>query len=176
MVIQGNYLEFAMLSMFSSLARYNGWANAILFEDAAKADPACLMAARPVDFGSMFGVLNHVLLADRLWLHRLTGEGVAPAGVGGLVADSLEALLALRQAEDARLLAFAAGLSASRLEETLHYHTISGQPMALPVTVCVMQLFNHQTHHRGQVHGLLGLCGAAVRDIDFVYFARDHQG
>ena len=165
-----------MLTMFPSLARYNGWANDILFEDAAKADPACLMAARPVDFGSIFGVLNHVLLADRLWLHRLTGEGMAPAGVSGAVADSLEALRPLRQAEDARLLAFAAGLSSSRLAETLHYHALNGQPMALPVTVCVMQIFNHQTHHRGQVHGLLGQCGVAVRDIDFVYFARNHHG
>lgn len=164
-----------MLPMLQSLARYNCWANTTLLQDAAGAAPACLTAPRPVDFGSILGVLNHLLLADRLWLSRLTGQGEAPTSVAGLVATSLEALIPLRQAEDARILEMTATLSPARLAETLHYRTIHGQPMAMPLAVCMMHLFNHHTHHRGQVHGLLGQCGIPVRDLDFVYFMRDHS-
>ncbi|GAB7080396.1 DinB family protein [Megalodesulfovibrio paquesii] len=163
----------ALSPLFQSLARYNRWANARLFEDAAKAAPACLAAPRPVNFGSILGVLNHLLLADRLWLTRLTGEGEAPASVSGMVADSLAALLPLREAEDARLLAFAETLPTANLPEILKYRTTEGKDAALPVAACILHVFNHQTHHRGQVHGLLGQCGASVRDIDYLYFVRD---
>jgi uncharacterized damage-inducible protein DinB len=42
--------------------------------------------------------------------------------------------------------------------------------MRKPKALCVMQVFNHQTHHRGQVHALLTRAGedTGATDLPFV--------
>ncbi len=162
-----------MLTNIQMLARHNQWANARLLEDLAQAEPASLAAPLAVDHGSILGILNHVLVTDQLWRHRLTGTVAAPATLDAQLATSLEALRALRAEEDASIIAAVASFATQQLTGTLHYTTTTGRPVTMPFAGALLHWFQHQTHHRGQVHALLSQCGVSPQDTDLLYFARD---
>ena len=81
-----------MPTLYATLARYNRWANARLYAEMEKLDPEQLAAQSAVNFGSILAIANHLVLADRLWLNRFTGQGApmlppirsAVHAVGGL--------------------------------------------------------------------------------------------
>jgi uncharacterized damage-inducible protein DinB len=155
---------------FLSLARAGAWANGILGAELAELSPGqWLREHSALNFKSLAGVANHLLLADHLWLHRLTGEGEALASVAVIAHADIAEFQAARAAQDARVLAFVAGLPPERLGQVLHFRTIEGTPRALPVSLCVGHMLNHQTHHRGQMHALLGVMGIACPDIDLLH-------
>jgi uncharacterized damage-inducible protein DinB len=60
-------------SQFQQLAAYNRWANAQLYAAALAMSDEAYRRPTGVFFGSLHGTLNHLLLADRIWLRRLTG-------------------------------------------------------------------------------------------------------
>jgi uncharacterized damage-inducible protein DinB len=161
-----------MKNLFITLAGYNAWANALLFEHLSELSAADWAAPRPVNFGSLAGIANHVLLADRAWLCRFTGSGDSPTAIDAIPYPGFADLLAARRAEDARIEAFARDLDPARLTGALHYHAMDGRPMALPMAAMAAHFFNHQTHHRGQMHALLCECGVRPRDIDLVFYQR----
>ena len=140
-----------MKNLFITLAGYNAWANALLFEHLSELSAADWAAPRPVNFGSIAGIANHVLLADRAWLCRFTGSGDSPTAIDAIPYPGFADLLAARRAEDARIAAFARDLDPARLTGALHYHAMDGRPMALPMAVMAAHFFNHQTHHRGRL-------------------------
>ncbi|KUG27432.1 dinb protein [hydrocarbon metagenome] len=161
-----------MQHLFITLAGYNAWANALLFEHLSELSPEDFAAPRPVNFGSLAGIANHVLLADRAWLARFTGSGDSPTAIDTIPYPGCADLLAARRAEDARIVDFAQELDPARLTGILHYQAMDGRPMALPMAAMVAHFFNHQTHHRGQMHALCGECGIRPRDIDLVFYQR----
>lgn len=158
-----------MKALFRTMALAARWANEILFDEMAKLTEAQWTAESAVNFGNMRGIANHLLLADLLWLRRLTGEGPAPVSVDATPFVTLEALRHERRGADERVIAFAEELDPARLATTLRYTTTSGQPKAAPFDLCVAHFFNHQTHHRGQLHAMLGLFGIKCPDIDLIY-------
>jgi len=161
-----------MKSLFVTLAGYNAWANILLFEHLSELSPEDWAAPRPVNFGSLAGIANHVILADRAWLSRFTGSGDSPTAIDAIPYPGFADLLAARRAEDARIRAFAKELDPARLTGILNYHAMDGRPMALPMAAMVAHFFNHQTHHRGQMHALVSECGVRTRDIDLVLYQR----
>jgi len=161
-----------MKNLFVTLAGYNAWANALLFKHLSELSPEDWAAPRPVNFGSLAGIANHMLLADRAWLSRFTGSLDGPAAIDIIPYPGFADLLAARRAEDARITAFAKGLDPARLTGILHYQAMDGRPMALPMAIMAAHFFNHQTHHRGQMHALCGECGVRPRDIDLVFYQR----
>ena len=80
---------------------------------------------------------------------------------------------AARAAEDGRLETFAAGLTEAFLGGTIRYVNNQGLAFEDPMDLLVTHLFNHQTHHRGQAHTLLGQAGAETPDLDMIYFLRE---
>lgn len=145
-----------MKQILEMLAGYNQWANRRLYAAAAELPDADYRADHGAFFGSVHGTLNHLLAGDRIWMRRLTGEGGAPARLDEIIHDDLMSLREAREAEDARIVAYVAALLDGDLTGTVRYRTISGpadiEQELLPVLV---NLFNHQTHHRGQAHCLL---------------------
>lgn len=162
-----------MKAYFVTLARYNRWANARLYADMARLTPAQLVARSAVNFGSILAIANHLVLADRLWLHRFTGQGEPVTSVDAMPYPDLDALTEARLVEEARLLEFVEGVDPAVLEGTLDYVTTEGAPCALPFGLCLLHCQNHQTHHRGQIHGLLGPCGIKAQDIDLLGYRRE---
>jgi uncharacterized damage-inducible protein DinB len=143
------------------LAAYNAWANARLYDATAALPDALYRQPAGAFFGSLHGTLNHLLVADRIWLRRMDGQGEAPTQLDAILYDDLPALRAARQAEDARIIAHVAALTPAALAAEFDYATTAGVPQRQPRWQALAHLFNHQTHHRGQAHAILTRLGVA---------------
>jgi len=157
---------------FKRFAAYNAWANARLYDAAT----ALTDFERKRDvkgyFKSLHGTLSHLLVADRLWLRRLTGEGPEPQSLDETPFEAFGELRAAREAEDSRLIDYIAGLDVSGLDREISYVNTRGEEKSLPLKVILAHLFNHQTHHRGQATHILRQLGVAEPPaLDLLYFA-----
>lgn len=162
------------MNLFPMLAAYNAWANTRLYEAAARLSDAQYRADRGAFFRSVHGTLNHLLVTDRIWMQRFTGEGEAPDRLDTILFEDLAPLREARIAEDSRIVAWVDGLSEAALAGTITYRRVTTPDVfTQPLAPALAHLFNHQTHHRGQVHTLLtGLVGEAP-SIDLLPFQRE---
>jgi uncharacterized damage-inducible protein DinB len=158
---------------YRMFAHYNAWANARVYEAAARLSDEQYRADRGAFFRSVHGTLNHLLVTDRIWMQRFTGEGDAPNRLDAILFETFDELRAAREAEDRRILSFVEGLDDRRIEGTIKYRRVSSpEEFEQALAPALAHWFNHQTHHRGQVHALLtGLLGQAP-ELDLLYFQR----
>ena len=112
-------------------------------------------------FGSMHGTLNHLLWGDRIWLGRFIDEPcTAPAFGADLFADFAE-LARERETTDRKMLDWAGNSRASWLAGRFATRSkVDGRTRELPRAIAATHLFNHGTHHRGQLTTLLKQAGA----------------
>lgn len=151
------------------MARYNAWQNAAATSAAAQLSDQARRAERGAYFGSLMGTFNHLLWGDLIWMSRFDG-GAAPgggiAGSPGLCA-AWDELVQRRAALDARILEWALGLDTAALEGDLAWHSGAlGRDVTRPLGLCIAHFFNHQTHHRGQIHAMLTAAGVRTNDTD----------
>jgi uncharacterized damage-inducible protein DinB len=124
-------------------------------------------------FGSILGTLNHILWADRMWLSRFADEARPKGGIAEstTLTPTGAAWSAGRFTTDGRISAWAEEVHSFGLTGDLTWYSgASGAEVTRPVAACVIHMFNHQTHHRGQVHVMLTRAGrpAPVTDIAFM--------
>jgi uncharacterized damage-inducible protein DinB len=150
-----------MQAHFLMMAAYNRWANRRLYAAAAALDQDRYRSDAGVYFRSLHGTLNHLLVADRIWMHRLDGGGQPPQALDAILHEDFAALRAARGAEDERIAGFVASLDEARLAANCEYRTLNGTPQRQKVHEILAHLFNHQTHHRGHAHAALTRLGVA---------------
>jgi uncharacterized damage-inducible protein DinB len=161
-----------------AMAAYNGWMNHKVYEAAAGLTDAERKADRGAFFRSLHSTLNHILWADRVWLPRFNGKTYPVAGIGVDLYEDYRALLAARRAMDDEIAAWAGQLDAAQLSGTLTWFSgVAQREMSRPRWLCVTQMFNHQTHHRGQVTTLLKQAGIdpGPTDLPWAPLVRDAQ-
>jgi uncharacterized damage-inducible protein DinB len=157
------------------LAGYNRWANERLYEAVERVPADEYRKPRGAFFGSLSGTLNHLVVADRIWMRRFTGEGPAHTRLDDTVSDELAALAVARREEDERIIAYVDSLTDAELGERFTYRTItSPADVTQPRGPALTHFFNHQTHHRGQAHCLLTMIGGndAAPSLDLILFQR----
>ena len=144
-----------LVAHFRQCATYNRLANERLYA-------ACALLSDPqrrqdleAFFGSIHGTLNHIMTGDRIWMARFAGETVPSTGLDAILYDDFPELRDARAAEDARIEGFFATVDAGFLDRPIVYVNNEGRRFSDPATVLVPHLFNHQTHHRGQVHAMI---------------------
>jgi uncharacterized damage-inducible protein DinB len=147
-----------MKSRFEQLAAYNRWANARLYEAAMALPESDYRRDVGAFFKSLNGTLNHLLVADRIWMKRLTGEGEHPDKLNAIIHDDRRQLALARADEDDRIVRFVTSLDEAALTGILKYATTSGKAFEQPRADILSHFFNHQTHHRGQAHTILSIC------------------
>ena len=145
----------SLVNNFQRLAKYNTLANRRLFETCARLGDAGRRKARPAFFGSIHGTLNHIMVGDRIWLARFAGEEVPSINLDAILYEDFDELRGARAFEDERIETFASGLDKEFLGGKIRYVNNEGKIYVDPVDLLVAHLFNHQTHHRGQVHDML---------------------
>jgi len=148
------------------LARYNKIANERLLEACANLDDAEYRKQRQGSFGSIHGLLNHMLLGDQIWMARFEGNGRATPALNTVLFDNFPTLRSARVEQDARIESFFVGLDACFLERSLSYTNSRGKNYDEKAPVAVSHFFNHQTHHRGQVHVMLSQTHVAPPSLD----------
>ena len=155
-----------ILSHFKTMATYNERSNEILYTACAALTDEDRKKARPVFFGSIHATLNHILLGDRIWMARFEGGSAPSTNLDAILFEDFGDLSAARREMDARISAFVDQLPASWLDGTFEYLNNSGKACADPAAVLLAHFFNHQTHHRGQVHALLSDTPVAPPPMD----------
>jgi uncharacterized damage-inducible protein DinB len=145
-----------MIERYRMFAGYNAWCNERLYDAAASVSDADYRADRGAFFKSLHGTLNHLLLGDRIWMNRFTGEFELPKTLDEILYDDFAALRADRRKMDRSIKRYIDGLSEADLGKTIRYRTFSKPTDIEQVLAPALDhFFNHQTHHRGQAHALL---------------------
>ena len=155
------------------MAEYNAWMNGKVYEACATLPAEVLFEDRGAFFKSIYLTLNHIAYSDLAFLSRFTG---VPSEVPPLDQDlfgGFEALRAERTSLDGRLLDWAATLTGEWLTLSQTYVSkVDGRSRTVPRWALVAHLFNHQTHHRGQVTTLLSQLGMDVGSTDIPFMPR----
>ncbi len=155
------------------MAQYNEWMNSRLYALCASLPESELRQDRGAFFKSIYDTLNHIAYGDLAFLSRFTGDPSVVPEVGVDLFGSFAKLRAQRAALDQRLLDWSATLSQAWLAEPLTYTSkIDGRTRTAARWVLVTHLFNHQTHHRGQVTTLLSQMGLDVGSTDIPFMAQ----
>ncbi len=158
---------------FPTLAGFNKWANGRIYSSVADMSNDDYRKDRNAFFGSVHNTLNHLLLVDRLWTGRIKGRPVSVEGLGDILYDDFAELWQARKAEDAALIELVDSLSEEDMKTPVEYDTTDGTHGKTAPWVIFTTLFNHQTHHRGQVHTMLTQSGIKPPDMDVIYYARE---
>ena len=148
------------------LARYNRIANERLYATCAQLNDAECRKQRPGSFGSIHGLLNHILLGDRRWMGLFeNGQRVTPP-LNQILYDDFASLRSARALEDARIESFFSDLDFAFWSRSFQYTNNQGKDYVETAHVACSHLFNHQTHHRGQVHVMLSHAQVAPPALD----------
>ncbi|MGB0553680.1 MAG: DinB family protein [Alphaproteobacteria bacterium] len=146
---------------FQLLARYNTGANERLDGACTKLTDADRKADRKGFFHCIHGTLNHLLVGDRVWMARFE-DGTSPStGLDALLYEEFDALRTARIAEDERITTFVESLDDDHIAGSIVYISNEGRRLEDPT-----HFFNHETHHRGQVHDMLSQTGVETPVLD----------
>lgn len=154
----------------STMARYNIWQNDNLISAADTLDPAALTLDRGAFFGSIAATFNHILFGDRIWLTKFAGtmppkSPSIPESISET--QNWEAFKTERREQDREISTWANQVSAKALSEDMTWFSGAlGKQVTRPMAICVTHFFNHQTHHRGQIHMMLTSAGVQPGDTD----------
>lgn len=155
-----------------TMAAYNAELNRRVYGAALRLPDEARKADRGLFWKSIHGTLNHLYWADRMWLSRFgaaEAPGVPITASSAMVAD-FDELWMRRRALDAQIILWGERITPADVEGELHWFSGAlGRDMTKPKALCVMQIFNHQTHHRGQVHAALTALGESTGDTDLPF-------
>ncbi len=156
---------------FRTFARFNQWANRESYGAVENLPTAEIHKTRPAAyFGSIHGTLNHILVVDRLWFGRMAGIDPGIDRLDLILYQDFPTLRDARQAEDRRIVDLVEGWDEAAMAGNRDYKDIKGNPWTLPIRRMLATVFNHQTHHRGQVHALLKEAGVEPPALDLPVF------
>jgi uncharacterized damage-inducible protein DinB len=144
-----------MIDAFRMLARYNRIANERLYEQCGQLDLDEYLRERKGSFGSIHRLLNHMLLGDQIWMSRFAGGGSTTPPLNTILCATFAELKSARTEQDASIEAFFEAADNAFLERSLSYINSLGKHYVDSSPRAVLHFFNHQTHHRGQVHVML---------------------
>lgn len=159
---------------YQQLARYNRWQNRQHYRLCESIDDAERKRDRHLFFRSIHGTLNHLLLTDRLWLGRFLDQPFEIESLDQELYADFELLRSERDATDQVLLDYVHSLDELSLNGTLSYVSAStGQQRHYPLRLALTHLFNHQTHHRGQLTTAYSQLGLDVGVTDLIFMPAD---
>ena len=174
-------MNTAFLDNYRFLARYNRWMNQRLYDACQTLSDEERKRQRGAFFGSIHHTLTHLVLADKMWLHRFASQqtsfaalpaaGLALPEGSDYTSDLHPDWQDLRQTRDALDEVIERWLAEMRpdfLTSTMSYANTKGVQRAHPAWQAMAHFFNHQTHHRGQATTLLMQAGVDVGVTDLV--------
>ncbi len=149
------------------MARYSAWMNDRLYACCANLPDDERKRDRGAFFGSIHGTLNHLLWGDRMWLGRFTGEPCTAPAFGADMFQRFDELARERKRTDAAMREWSERVDPEWLGRLLEYTSrVDGRTRRLPAALAAMHLFNHGTHHRGQLTTLLSQAGIDPGETD----------
>ena len=155
------------------MAQYNEWMNSRMYALCASLSAEEFHGDRGAFFGSIYGTLNHIAYGDLAFMSRFTGNPSVVPDPGTDLFGTFSQLRAERETLDHRILVWSESLTQAWFVEPLTYTSkIDGKTRTVPKWVLVTHMFNHQTHHRGQVTTLLSQMGLDVGTTDIPFMSQ----
>jgi uncharacterized damage-inducible protein DinB len=154
------------------MARYNHWQNENLYGAAEGLSEEERHRERGAFFGSIHKTLNHLLWADRLWMSRFADTPRPPGGIPESVSlyPDWNKLKNERASFDRTIVEWADAIDPSWLAADLTWYSGAAKhEVTRPCWLLVTHMFNHETHHRGQVHCMLTQAGARPHATDLPF-------
>lgn len=163
-------------SFCTAMAEYNAWMNGRLYEVCASIPEVELQRNRGAFFGSIYSTLNHLLYGDLAFMSRFTGDPTVVPELGKELYANFDVMSEARRALDERILKWSETVSKAWLGEKLSYESkVDGVVRTVPRWVLVTHMFNHETHHRGQVTTLLSQLGFDIGTTDIPFMPQYQQ-
>lgn len=167
----------SLIHYAQAMSHYNRWMNQRIYEACA----ALGDEERKRDVGAVFrsvhGTLNHILVADRIWMGRFAGEPVEFRALDQELYSDFSELRAERRKEDEAIVTWAESLTVDDLNGELAYtSTVSPRSRRYPFWFAVMHFFNHQTHHRGEATTVLSQSGIDPGVTDLILLPEYQSG
>lgn len=164
-------------------ARYNAWMNQSLLDASLSLSVDLQNKDQRIFFQSIVGSWNHILVGDLLWLNRLAvifpiiddaiDNWPKPTQLNQILYKDLEQLAHKRQQLDELIIQWCDFLRESDSGDQLQYSNSQEEPQVKPLPDILQHLFNHQTHHRGQITALLSQLGVDYGTTDFISMPGD---
>jgi uncharacterized damage-inducible protein DinB len=152
------------------MAAYNRWMNGRVYELSSRLPDEERKHDMGAFFKSIHGTLNHLLLADHIWLGRFLGKPYPARSLDQELHSDFAELRSAREALDETIARWIASLTEADLAREMSYMTLANpQPRRHPVWIGLTHLFNHQTHHRGQLTTLLSQRGMDPGVTDLIW-------
>jgi uncharacterized damage-inducible protein DinB len=167
------------------MAEYNHWMNIKIVEACESLDPGKISEDRGAFFGSILGTLNHLIVADTVWLNRFRSvfhtyrelepiiDIPKPEALSSIVCSKLPDLKVHRELIDQVFLSFSKAVNDDDLLKSVSYKSFKGIASTKSCFNLLMHVFNHQTHHRGQITTLLSQFGVDIGVTDLLVIVPD---
>lgn len=159
------------------MAQYNSWQNKQLMPVLKAMDQKDLAQDRGAFFGSILATANHLLWGDMMWMSRFDASITAPAvnaAQSTQMHPNIDAWGAERVRMDGLIQSWADGVTAENLIGDLTYFSgTAGREITAPLASSIVHFFNHQTHHRGQIHAMLTAAGQKAPVSDLILMPED---
>lgn len=159
-----------------TMARYNAWQNGAIYGAAGSLGDKERRLDRGAFFGSIHATLSHILWADTIWMSRFGDIDPPPGGIetSPNYYSDWGGMATARSDLDALIREWSQGVDPDWLTgELTWYSTVSGGMSTRSTALLVTHFFNHQTHHRGQVHAMLTAAGAKTEVTDLGFMPAD---
>lgn len=166
----GDCVAVSVKQQLAQMARYHAWATERLLKSVASIPQEFYSQPCGLFFGSIHGTLNHLLLTDsEIWYPRFTQTRVTGLSLDAEL-ESDRALLASRLiAATARWRGYVESLDEIKLAGDLRYTMTTGQDRVLPIPGALLHVFNHATHHRGQITAAISILGFEYEPLDLPF-------
>ncbi|ESA38461.1 hypothetical protein N836_31465 [Leptolyngbya sp. Heron Island J] len=156
--------------LFLLLAEYNQWMNSKIYDVCSELPEDELRLDRGAFFGSIYLTLNHITYGDLAFMSRFTENPPQVPELGAELFSTFSELKSARSSLDIRLVDWVSTLEDSWLDQVQTYKSkVDGKVRSVSRRFLIMHMFNHQTHHRGQVTTLLSQLNLDVGSTDIPF-------
>lgn len=163
-----------MKAHFEMLASYNNWANKRLYGAVVSLSDEDYRRDCGAYFKSLHGTLNHMFVADVLWLARFRDRPNPPWPLDHVPHEDRDELRARRRVLDRDIIGFVGALTDAQFHKDFTYKAVvRPRIVTQPLWTALAHFFNHQTHHRGQCHAMLTRLTGEAPELDLIYYQRD---
>lgn len=160
----------SLIDYAQAMAGYNCWMNERIYDTCATIPDEKRKEDVGAFFKSIHGTLNHILLADRIWMGRFSGTPFDFTSLDRELYSNFEELRAEREKMDRDIVIWSKSLTESDMNRHLQYvSAVNSQTRNYPLWFAVTHFFNHQTHHRGQLTTLLSQQAIAPGITDLIW-------
>ena len=158
------------ITNFQLLANFNTWANTKIFSACKELDDTEYKKDRKAFFSSIHGTLNHLLVVDRAYIFHIERKDHGLKSLDQILYENLFQLEEARIKEDKRLVDLVNNLSEESIHKEITYNGFETGKTTHTINIILLSMFNHQTHHRGQIHNMLSQAGIKPPQIDIPDF------